>query len=114
MPVTFDDAGATANWVVREGCTWSRSFTATIGTTPVNLTGYTITAEVTAAPTSDTALKTFTVTVTNAAAGQFRISVAAGSADLAPGTYFWALQWNDGSSDRPLCSGSFIVKDWTL
>ena len=114
MPVTFSDAGATANWVVREGCTWSRTFTASINGTAVNLTGYTVTAEVTAGPTSDVALKTFTCTVTNAASGIFRISIAAATADLTPGTYWWALQWNDGSADQPLCSGNFIVKDWTL
>ncbi|NBW09916.1 MAG: hypothetical protein EBR82_18010 [Caulobacteraceae bacterium] len=114
MPTTLNDAGATANFVVREGCTWSREFTATIDGAAVNLTSYTITAEITANPTSDTALKTFTVTKTNAAAGKFRISVAAADADLAPGTYWWALQWNDGTNDLALCSGSFIVKDWTL
>jgi hypothetical protein len=114
MPTTLNDAGAEANWVVREGCTWSRQFTATINGSAVNITSYTITAEVTSAPTSDTALKSFTVTKTNAAAGQFRISVAASSADLAPGTYWWSLQWNDGTDDLALCSGSFIVKDWTL
>jgi len=114
MTTTLNDAGASANWVVREGCTWSRQFTATINGTAVNLTGYTITAEVTSAPTSDTALKTFTVTVTNAAAGQFRVKVDASSADLAPGTYWWSLQWNDGTDDLALCSGSFVVKDWTL
>lgn len=114
MTTTLNDAGATANWVVREGCTWSRQFTATIDGVAVNLTGYTLTAEITASQTSDTALKSFTVTKTNAAAGQFRISVAAASADLTPGTYWWALQWNDGTNDLALCSGSFIVKDWTL
>jgi hypothetical protein len=112
MTTTLNDAGAQANWVVREGCTWSRQFTATINGTAVNITSYTITAEVTSAPTSDAALKTFTEP--DAAAGKFRISVAAASADLTPGTYFWALQWNDGTDDLALCSGNFIVKDWTL
>ncbi len=116
MPVTFSDAGATANWVVREGATISRTFTATTGTanTPVNITSYTIAAEVTAAATSDAALKTFTVTKTNAAAGEFRITISAATNDLAVGTYFWAMEWDTGSATQPLVSGSLIVKDWTL
>ena len=35
-------------------------------------------------------------------------------ATLAVGRYWWSLQWNDGSSDVALCSGPFVVKDWTL
>ena len=54
------------------------------------------------------------MTKTNAAAGEFKVAVAAASADLTPGTYWWGLQWNDGTNDVPLCSGNFIVKDWTL
>lgn len=111
---TFDDTGAAVTWVVRENCTWSRTFTATTGGTAINITSYTITAEITSNYDSDTALKTFTVTITNGAAGQFKIAVAAADATLAPGRYWWSLQWNDGSSDVALCSGPFVVKDWTL
>ena len=112
--VTFDDAGAYVTWIVRENCTWSRAFTAEVDGVPVNLGGYTVTAEVTAEETSDAALKTFACTVTNAAAGQFRIVVAAADATLSPGRYWWSLQWNDGTNDKPLCSGPFVVKNWTL
>ena len=111
---TFDDTGAHVTWAVRENCTWSRSFTATNDGTPVNIAGYTITAEVTAEETSDSALKTFTCTVTNAAAGEFTVTVSAANANLTPGRYWWSLQWNDGTNDRPLCSGPFVVKNWTL
>ena len=111
---TFDDAGAYVTWTVRENCTWSRSFTAEVDGTPVNIAGYTVTAEVTADETTDAASKTFTATITNAAAGEFKIVVAAANATLTPGRYWWSLQWNDGSSDRPLCSGPFVVKHWTL
>ena len=110
----FSDLGATVPWAVRENCTWSRAFTATQAGAAINLAGFTVTAEVTASETSDTALKTFTATITNAAAGQFKIVVAAASATLTPGRYWWSMQWNDGSNDVPLCSGPFIVKDWTL
>lgn len=111
---TFDDRGAYVTWSVRENCTWSRSFTAETNDVAVNIGGYTITAEVTASETSDAAVKTFTATITNAAAGQFRIAVAAADATLAPGRYWWSMQWNDGTNDVALCSGPFIVSDWTL
>lgn len=110
----FDDTGATATWTVRERCLWSRTFTATSDDVPVNLTSYTITAEITADESNDTALRTFTVTKTNAAAGEFRISIAAANATLTPGRYYWSLQWDGGSGAQPLASGPFTVKDWTL
>jgi hypothetical protein len=111
---TFDDAGAYAPWTVRENCTWTRTFTATTDGTAINIAGYTITAEVTADETTDAASKTFTATITNAAAGEFKIVVAAADATLTPGRYWWSLQWNDGSTDLALCSGPFVVKHWTL
>ena len=43
-----------------------------------------------------------------------KITVAAADATLAVGRYWWSLQWNDGSTDLALCSGPFVVKDWTL
>lgn len=112
--VTFDDAGAYVTWTVRENCTWTRTFTATTGGTAINITGYTITAEITALESTNAALKTFTATITNGAAGQFKITVAAADATLAVGRYWWSLQWNDGSTDLALCSGPFVVKHWTL
>jgi hypothetical protein len=111
---TFSDLGAYVTWSVRENCTWSRAFTATQAGTAVNLTGFTVTAEVTASETSNTALKTFTATLTNAAAGQFKIVVTAANATLSPGRYWWSMQWNDGTNDVPLCSGPFVIAHWTL
>lgn len=119
MSFTLNDLGVRADWYVREGCTWAKQMTASTGGpvgeggTPVNITSYTISAEVTAGPTSDTALKTFSVTKPNAAGGVFRIEIDEVAADLAPGTYWWSLQWNTGSDDVPLCAGSFVVKEWT-
>ena len=84
---------------------------------PITLTsarGITITAEVTAGPTNNVALKTFTVTKTNAAAGQFRIRIDETLTTLTPGTYWWTMQWNDGTNDVPLCAGYFVVQHWTL
>lgn len=111
-----DDSGADETWVVRRGCTWWDEFTATVTETgaPINITAYAITAEVTAEPASGTALKTFTVTKPDAAAGRFRIEIDESAADLEPGTYWWAMQWNDGANDVPLASGRFVVQPWTI
>ena len=114
--VQLDDTGAQVNWSVRENTTWVDNFTATLTATgaPIDITNITITAEVTAAPTSDTALKSFIVTKTNAAAGQFTIRISETLTTLTPGTYWWSMQWNDGTNDVPLCAGLFVVQDWTL
>ena len=114
--VLLDDTGAQVNWSVRENTTWTDDFTAPLTATgdPIDITGITITAEVTAAPTSDTALKSFVVTKTNSAAGQFTIRIDETLTTLTPGTYWWAMQWNDGTNDVPLCAGLFVVQDWTL
>jgi hypothetical protein len=59
--LTFDDRGAYVTWNVRENCTWSRAFTAKDSAgTAINITAYTITAEITADETTDAASKTFT------------------------------------------------------
>jgi hypothetical protein len=114
--VQLDDSGAQVNWTVRKNTTWVDNFVATLtaSSTPIDLTGITITAQVTAAPTSATVLKTFTVTKTNAALGQFRIRISETIANLTPGTYWWSMQWNDGADDVPLCAGNFVVQDWSL
>lgn len=112
---TVDDLGARQDWAVRENCTWYDTFTATDDAgAAIDITSYTITAEITADESSDTALKSFTVTKTNAAAGQFRIEVDESTADLTPGSYWWGMQWNDGTNDVALASGRFIVREWTL
>jgi hypothetical protein len=114
--VLLDDSGAQVNWTVRKNTTWVDNFVATLtaSSTPIDLTNITITAKVTAAPTSDTALKTFTVTKTNSALGQFNIRISETLTTLTPGTYWWAMQWNDGTDDVALCAGLFVVQDWTL
>jgi len=114
--VQLDETGAQVNWSVRENTTWTDDFTATLTATgaAIDITNITITAEVTAAPTSDTALKSFVVTKTNAALGQFNIRISETLTTLTPGTYWWAMQWNDGTDDVALCAGLFVVQDWTL
>lgn len=115
MAVKVSDLGERLDWTVRENCTWYDTYTATDGAgAAIDITSYTITAEITAAPTSDAALKSFTVTKPDAANGQFRIEVDESAADLSPGTYFWSMQWNDGTNDVPLLYGQFVVREWTL
>ena len=114
--VQLDDSGAQVNWTVRKNTTWVDNFVATLtaSSTPIDLTNITVTAQITAAPTSATVLKTFTVTKTNAALGQFRIRISETIANLTPGTYWWSMQWNDGTDDVALCAGNFVVQDWSL
>ena len=114
--VLLDDSGAQVNWTVRKNTTWVDNFVATLtaSSTPIDLTSITITAEVTASPINNLALKTFVVTKTNAAAGQFRIRIDETLTNVTPGTYWWTMQWNDGTNDVPLCAGLFVVQHWTL
>jgi len=114
--VLLDDSGAQVNWTVRENTTWTDNFIATLTATDaaIDLTGYTITAEICADPYTAAALKTFTVTITSAATGAFKIRIDESIATLTPGTYWWTMQWNDGTNDVPLCAGLFVVQDWTL
>jgi len=111
---TVDHLGGDLPWKVRKGCVWQLQITADIDGTPVNLTSITISAKITASRTSTTTVKTFTVTKTNAAAGEFNIKIAEGDANLDPGTYWWALEWDSGSGDEPLASGVFIIEPWVV
>lgn len=111
---SFNDTGANVWWNVRENCTWSRTMTAKQNNVPVDLTGYTVTAKVTASEKDDTVLKAFTGSLVDAVNGVFRIYVSKDNATLPPGRYWWAMQWNDSVNDVPLASGPFIIEHWTL
>lgn len=76
-----------------QGDTFTRDFTFTTnGVTPINLTGYTLTAQfrVTVEDSSSTA---FTCVLTNAAAGQARISMTAAQTQALAQFGVWDLQW---------------------
>jgi len=111
---TIDDNGARVDWHVRAGCLWQSDFVSEIDGVPEDITAATIAARVTASSSSSTALKTFTVTKTSATAGKWRISVADTAADLAPATYWWAMEIDTGSGDEPLMSGEFVVSAWAV
>jgi hypothetical protein len=112
--IHLDDTGTYAAWSVRRNCTWAREFVAKLDGSPMNLTGYTVTAEVSASEDNATALRTFSCSVTNAAQGRFRVEIAEANADLAAGRYWWSLQWSVGGISVPLCAGPFIVRHWGL
>lgn len=115
MPVTtIDSTGADATWRVREACVWRTACQLLDGTTPVDVSAATIAARITASPTSTTALKTFTVTITNGPNGEWEIEIPDTAADLAVGTYWWAMEIDVGVGDEPLVSGRFIVEPWVI
>jgi hypothetical protein len=111
---TIDDTGADCEWRVREQSVWRSDIVAEIDCVPVDLTSVTITAIITASATDSTVLEPFVVTITNATAGEFSIEVAQPDADLAPGTYWWAMEWDVGFGDEPLVSGPFVVEPWVI
>jgi hypothetical protein len=112
--LTIDDSGASVDWHVRAGCLWRSDFQSVIDGEPENITDATISARVTASASSTTALKTFTVTKSAPTAGRWYITVADSAADLAAGTYWWAMEIDTGAGDEPLMSGKFIVSPWVV
>jgi hypothetical protein len=114
--VLLNNAGAEADYTVRAGTDWYDDFQLLDSTdTPIDITGYTITANISESSAAGAAvLKTFTVTVTSAALGKFRIKCAAAIATLTPATYVWQMQWNDGTNDVPAAFGNFVVLAWGL
>ena len=111
---TIDDDGARVDWHVRAACVWRSDFQSIVDGVPENITGYTFTARITSGPTSSTALKTFTSTISAATDGRWYISIADSSADLSSGTYWWAMEVDPGTGDEPLMSGLFIVSAWAV
>jgi len=112
VSVSIDDTGGRLDWTVSQNCLWRSDFVARVDGVPEDITSATIVAKVTASSTSSAALKTFTVTKTEATAGRWKIVVADSAADLSPGTYWWAMDIDTGDGDEPVCSGEFVVEAW--
>lgn len=111
----LDDTGGHFEWRVARNCVWRTAFELTDEDGhPEDITAATITAAITANQASTTALKTFTVTKTAATRGEWSIHVADSAADLSPGTYWWAMELDDGTGDEPMASGPFIVEPWSV
>lgn len=114
MGKSLDSTGGNVSWSVRQGCVWRSEVKAEIDCVPVDLSGATITAVITASATDQDVLKSFLVVVTDAAAGEFYIQIDAVDADLKIGTYWWAMEWDIGDGDEPLNSGYFHVEPWVI
>jgi hypothetical protein len=80
------------------------------GTTPINVTGRTYTAQLRTTPDISIVSASFTCTVTNGANGQITCVLApAVSALLSPGYYYWDLQENASGAISTLLSGMVTV-----
>lgn len=77
----------------------------------VDLTGYTLEAQIRHDPDDTTPAETLTVTVTDAANGLVQLSLTAvETAALLPQRYWWDLQWTDPSGDvRTILRGRATV-----
>lgn len=80
------------------------------GTTPINITGRTYSAQVRQYPNDSTANGTMTCTVTDGAAGEVTCVLSAtATAAINDGRYYWDLQENaSGIISTPL-GGAFVV-----
>lgn len=82
----------------------------TDGTTPINITGRTYTAQLRTTPDIAAISASFTCTVTNGAAGQVTCVLSAtDSSALDPGYYYWDLQENSSGTISTLLAGTVTV-----
>jgi hypothetical protein len=104
-------APATQDLTITRGDTETVAITLTTdGTTPINVTGRTYTAQLRTTPDIAIVSASFTCTVTNGAAGQITcVMSATASAQLSPGYYYWDLQENASGAISTLLSGQVTV-----
>lgn len=82
----------------------------TDGTTPINITGRTYTAQLRTSPDIAVISASFVCSVTNGAAGEVTCTLsAASSALLDAGYYYWDLQENASGVISTLLSGTVTV-----
>jgi hypothetical protein len=71
----------------------------------ISMTGYTVTAEMVSV-VSGAVVQAVTVAATDAAAGQFNVSLTdTQTAALARGTYRWRMTWVEGNATRTALTG---------
>ena len=71
----------------------------------ITMTGYTVTAAIYSLISGDT-VQAFTVTASNASAGQFNISLTdAQTAAIPRGTYGWRMTWTENNATRTALTG---------
>lgn len=90
------------------GDAWALPVTITTGGVALNLTGYTLTAQVRASESASTSTS-ITVTVTNAATGQVRLSLTAAQTRDLPASGVWDLQWATSGDPTTLLAGRVTV-----
>ena len=112
----LDSTGADVDWRVKESAPWRTDCQLLDGNTPIDISTATIEAIISerSTPSPGDPLKTFTVTVLDAAAGEWMVEVATPDADLDVGRYWWAMSIDFGDGAEPLCEGQFIVEPWVL
>lgn len=92
------------------GDDWAIAGTISAGGAPVDLTSATITSQIRRTADSATVTETFTVTKTNAAAGEITLSLSdTETALIKPGAYVYDLQVVIGSTTTTYGAGSPLV-----
>lgn len=82
----------------------------TDGTTPINVTGRTYTAQLRTSPDIAVVAASFTCSVTNGAAGEVTCVLSSASSSLLdPGYYYWDLQENASGVISTLLAGTVTV-----
>lgn len=104
-------APATQDLTITRGDTETIVVTSTTdGTTPIDITGRTYSAQLRTTPDIAIVSATFTCTVTDAPNGKVTcVLSAASSAVLDPGYYYWDLQENASGTISTLLAGTVTV-----
>lgn len=104
-------APATQDLTITRGDTETIVVTLTTdGTTAIDITGRTYTAQLRSTPDISVISASFTCTVTNGAAGEVTCVMASTvSAELSPGFYYWDLQENASGTISTVLAGTVTV-----
>lgn len=104
-------APATQDLTITRGDTETIVVTLTTdGTTAIDITGRTYTAQLRSTPDISVISASFTCTVTNGAAGEVTCVMASTvSAELSPGFFYWDLQENASGTISTVLAGTVTV-----
>lgn len=104
-------APATQDLTITRGDTETIVVTLTTdGTTAIDVTGRTYTAQLRSTPDISVISASFTCTVTNGAAGEVTCVMASTvSAELSPGFFYWDLQENASGTISTVLAGTVTV-----
>lgn len=124
--VTLGGYGARCDWRIRQGASYTKDFTYRVKNgPPINLTGCTVRAKIRKTrSTTAAAVATFTCTLTNAVAGQFRIVITDEATAAIPcgdtereakSKYVWdcEIEFPDGSVKAILYGNVFVLGEAT-